>query len=99
MELRRLDIILTYNCTGCCAHCCYRAWPEQGGTMTVAEVAGYLEALNGQPLEGILLFGGEPFLCYDLLRESIQLAASLVPQVHVFTNGYGPPIRLPLDSC
>jgi hypothetical protein len=87
MELRGLDIILTYDCTGRCAHCCYRAGPGQHGTMTVAEVEGYLMAVADQPLEGILLFGGEPFLCYDLLRASIPLAASLALQVYVFTNG------------
>jgi hypothetical protein len=55
--------------------------------MTVAEVEGYLTAVADQPLEGILLFGGEPFLTYDLLRASIPLAASLARQVYVFTNG------------
>jgi hypothetical protein len=56
--------------------------------MAASEVAGYLEAVADQPLEGILLFGGEPFLCYDLLRESVPLAASLAQQLYVFTNGY-----------
>lgn len=55
--------------------------------MTVAEVKGYLAAVSNQPLEWVLLFGGEPFLCYDLLRASIGLAAPLAP-VFVFTNGY-----------
>jgi hypothetical protein len=87
MELRGLDIILTYDCTSRCAHCCYRAGPGQDGTMTVAEVEGYLAAVADHPLEGILLFGGEPFLTYDLLRACIPLAASLAHQVYVFTNG------------
>jgi hypothetical protein len=56
--------------------------------MTVAEVEGYLNAVAQQPLEGILLFGGEPFLTYNLLRASIPLAASIARQVYVFTNGY-----------
>jgi len=87
MRLKGLDILLTYECTGSCAHCCYRAEPGQGDTMTLAEVEGYLTAVVDQPLEGILLFGGEPFLCYDLLRTSIPLAAQLA-YVYVFTNGY-----------
>ncbi|MDY6875883.1 MAG: radical SAM protein [Chloroflexota bacterium] len=87
MKLKGLDILLTYECTGRCAHCCYRAGPGQGSTMTVAEVEGYLAAVADQPLEGILLFGGESFLCYNLLRECIPLVAPLA-QVYVFTNGY-----------
>jgi MoaA/NifB/PqqE/SkfB family radical SAM enzyme len=55
--------------------------------MTVEEVEMYLRAVADQPLEGILLFGGEPFLVYDVLQASLPLAASLAPQVYVFTNG------------
>ncbi|MGD2145019.1 MAG: radical SAM protein, partial [Anaerolineae bacterium] len=87
MELRGLDIILTYNCTGRCKHCCYRAGPGQDATMTVEEVERYLTSVADQPLDGILLFGGEPFLTYDLLRACTHLAAPLAEQVYVFTNG------------
>jgi hypothetical protein len=87
IQLKGIDILLTYDCTGRCAHCCYRAGPGRGSTMTVAEVKGYLAAVSNQPLEWVLLFGGEPFLCYDLLRASIGLAVPLAP-VFVFTNGY-----------
>ena len=94
MRLKGLDIILTYRCTGRCAHCCYRAGPSRSETMTAAEVAGYLSAAadlaatnGGQALEWILLSGGEPFLFPDLLRASVALAARLAP-VLVFTNGY-----------
>ncbi len=55
--------------------------------MTLDEVGNYLSAVADHPLENILLFGGEPFLCYELLRQSIPLAAKLA-RVLVFTNGY-----------
>jgi wyosine [tRNA(Phe)-imidazoG37] synthetase (radical SAM superfamily) len=87
MKLRRLDLLLTYACTGRCAHCRYRAGPPCSGTMAIEEVEGYLAAVADQPLEWILLFGGEPFLCYDLLRASVALAAPLA-RVLVLTNGY-----------
>ena len=87
MKLKGLDLILTYECTGRCTHCCYRAGPGRNETMTVSEVEGYLAAVADQPLEWVLLFGGEPFICYDLLRECVALAAPLAP-VLVFTNGY-----------
>ena len=87
MDLKGLDLILTYECSGRCAHCCYRAGPGRDATMSLAEVEGYLAAVADQPLEWILLFGGEPFTCYELLRECVALAAPLAP-VLVFTNGY-----------
>ncbi len=87
IKLKGLDLLLTYECTSRCIHCCYRAGPGGGETMSVSEVEGYLTAVAGQPLEWILLFGGEPFTCYDLLRECVALAAPLAP-VLVFTNGY-----------
>jgi hypothetical protein len=86
VKLKGLDIILTYECTSRCTHCCYRAGPGWGGTMTVAEVESYLAAVADQTLEWVLLFGGEPFIHYDLLQESVALAAPLAP-VLVFTNG------------
>lgn len=85
IQLRGLDIILTYECTGRCAHCCYRAGPGQNRTMSLVEVAGYLAAVASYPLDWILLFGGEPFVCYDLLRAAIAMAAPLAG-VLVFTN-------------
>jgi len=87
MRLRGLDIILTYECTGRCAHCCYRAGPGQGQAMTAEEVERCLVAVAEHPIDWILLFGGEPFLCHDLLRASVALAAA-VAGVLVFTNGY-----------
>ncbi|MGC9530648.1 MAG: radical SAM protein [Candidatus Bipolaricaulaceae bacterium] len=87
MQLEGLDILLTYECTGRCAHCCYRAGPGAGSTMTVEEVAGYLAEVEDRQLEWVLLFGGEPFVCYDLLRASVGLAVQLA-EVLVFTNGY-----------
>jgi wyosine [tRNA(Phe)-imidazoG37] synthetase (radical SAM superfamily) len=86
IQLRGIGLLLTYKCTGQCAHCCYRAGPGRNETMTVAEVEGYLAAVADQPLEWALLFGGEPFLFPDLLRASVALAAPLA-RVLVFTNG------------
>jgi hypothetical protein len=56
-------------------------------TATVAEVEGYLAAVADRPPDWVLLFGGEPFIYYDLLRDSVALAAPLAG-VLVFTNGY-----------
>jgi hypothetical protein len=86
MMVKGLDLILTYQCTSRCAHCCYRAGPDGGETMTLAEVERYLAGVANQPIEWILLFGGEPFLVYDLLRASVALAAQRA-SVLVFTNG------------
>ena len=87
LRLRGIDFLLTYECTGRCAHCCYYAGPGRNETMTVAEMEGYLAAVADQPLEWILLFGGEPFTCYELLRKCVALAVPLAP-VLVFTNGH-----------
>jgi wyosine [tRNA(Phe)-imidazoG37] synthetase (radical SAM superfamily) len=87
IQLEGLNLLLTYRCTGRCAHCCYRAGPHRRETMAVAEVESYLSAAANQPLEWILLFGGEPFIVPDLLRSSVALASRLA-RVLVFTNGY-----------
>jgi organic radical activating enzyme len=86
MIVTGLDLILTYECTSRCAHCCYRAGPGRDDTMTLAEVESYLAGVAEQPIEWILLFGGEPFIRYELLRGSVALAARQAA-VLVFTNG------------
>jgi hypothetical protein len=87
IRLKGIDIVLTYECTNRCGHCCYRAGPGRDRTMTLGEVERYIAGIAGHPVEYILLFGGEPFLCYDLLQDSVKAAASLA-KVLVFTNGF-----------
>ena len=86
IRLKGLDIVLTYECTGRCAHCCYRAGPGRNQTMRAKDVERYLAGAANHPLEYVLLFGGEPFVCFDLLKASVTLASSLA-RVLVFTNG------------
>jgi organic radical activating enzyme len=86
VKLKGLDLILTYECTSRCAHCCYRAGPGRDHTMTLAEVESYLAGVANQPIEWVLLFGGEPFIPYELLRASVAMAARRAA-VLVFTNG------------
>ena len=87
IRLTGIDLLLTYRCTGQCAHCCYRAGPGCRETMTLAEVAGYLQAAADQPLQRVLISGGEPFLFPQLLHETVELASRAAP-VTVSTNGY-----------
>jgi hypothetical protein len=87
IRLNGIDIILTYECTNRCSHCCYRGGPGRDHTMSLPEVEGYLAGIEGHRVKYILLFGGEPFLCYNLLRDSVKAAASLA-KVLVFTNGF-----------
>ena len=86
IRLQGLNLLLTYQCTGRCTHCYYRAGDSRRETMTVAEVEGYLSSVTDQPLKRISLSGGEPFLVPRLLRASVELASRLA-SVCVFTNG------------
>ena len=58
-------VILTYECTGRCAHSCYRTGPGQGSTMTVAglcDLDGVCVSRGPARMVGRAADGLSPFL-------------------------------------
>ncbi len=89
ITLKGLDLLLTYNCTSQCSHCCYRAGPGRGGRLAVAEVEGYLREVRDHPLEWVMLFGGEPLILLDDLAQMVAaVRRHPTAQPVVFTNAY-----------
>lgn len=89
MVLRSLHILLTYQCTLECDHCFVWSSPWQTGTLTFEQVAHVLEA--GRELgtvKSIYFEGGEPFLYYNTLVRSVELASALGFEVGIVSNGY-----------
>ena len=89
IELRGLHFVLTYRCTSQCDHCFVWGSPDQTGSMTLAQVRDVLaqaRAIGG--IEWVYFEGGEPFLLYALLLESVRTAAGLGFQVGIVSNGY-----------
>jgi hypothetical protein len=88
-RLCELHFLLTYQCTLECDHCFVWGSPFQAGTMTLAQVRDLLaqaEKLSG--IQAIWFEGGEPFMYYATLLESIRQVKSRGWQANIVTNAY-----------
>ena len=88
--LTGIHFLLTYACNFECDHCFLYCSPRSRGTFTICQVTAVLnEAQKLGTVEWIFFEGGEPFLFYPLLVESIKRASALHFRVGVVTNAYG----------
>jgi MoaA/NifB/PqqE/SkfB family radical SAM enzyme len=87
-SLTYLTLIITYECSSRCAHCCIGAGPDPKGWMSVKEADGYIQGVVAHgAINWMTLIGGEALL--DLERTlaigKIALAHG-IPTVEIDTN-------------
>lgn len=88
--LTGIHFILTYACNFECDHCFLYSSPKSQGTFTINQVDAVLhEAQKLGTVEWIFFEGGEPFLFFPLLNESIKRTSDKGFKVGVVTNAYG----------
>ena len=88
--LTGIHFILTYTCNFECDHCFLYCGPKSVGTFTISQVANVLdEAKKIGFVDWIYFEGGEPFLYFPLLHESVRRAGERGFKVGLVTNGYG----------
>ncbi len=88
-SLRELHLLLTYCCTHECDHCFVWGSPQQSGVMTLEQIRRIFD--QGQALgsvESISFEGGEPFLYYGALLESVREATARGWKTDAVTNAY-----------
>lgn len=89
MELSGLHLLLTYRCNLECDHCFVWGSPWQSGVMTLRNVRYILQqAAELGTVEWVYFEGGEPFLYYAVLLESVREASSMGFRVGIVSNGY-----------
>ena len=87
--LTQIHILLTYNCNYECDHCFLYCSPESEGTFTLTQIRNLIEdAKKIDTIDTIHFEGGEPFLFYPLLVESIKIAKKAGFKVGIGSNGY-----------
>jgi len=88
-SLSQLHLLLTGECNYECDHCFVWSGPSQDNTMTPETIEHILdEAENLGTIDWIYFEGGEPFLYYQLLRSSVQLARERGFKVGIVTNAH-----------
>ncbi len=87
--LTQVHILLTYTCNYECEHCFLYCSPRAKGTFTLAQVREVLaESKKLGTVEWIYFEGGEPFLFFPLLKESLRLAMEAGFKTGLVTNCY-----------
>ncbi|MCE7736966.1 MAG: 4Fe-4S cluster-binding domain-containing protein [Candidatus Heimdallarchaeota archaeon] len=81
--------MLTYNCNYECDHCFLYCNSESEGTFTLNQIKTLIEeAKKIETIDLIHFEGGEPFLFYPLLAESIKIVKQARYKVGIGSNGY-----------
>ena len=85
--LNGTHFLLTYTCNFECDHCFLYCSPWSKGTFSIGQVTRVLDEVRKiGTMEWIFYEGGEPFLFYPLLLESVRRAAERGFKVGIVTN-------------
>lgn len=87
--IKSIHFLLTYTCNFECDHCFLYCSPRATGTFTIAQIRNVIEeAKKLGTIESVFFEGGEPFLYYPLLLESIKAASEAGLKTGIVTNCY-----------
>lgn len=88
--LTGIHFLLSYACNFECDHCFLYCSPSSGGTFTFEQITAVLDdASKIGTVKWIYYEGGEPFLFFPLLVESVKQARNRGFKVGIVTNAYG----------
>jgi len=90
INLNRLEFIATYQCSSRCRHCAVGKLSESPARLDPVLAVAVLRGLSQQyDLKSVMVFGGEPLLCSDLVCAIHQEATALdIPRREIITNGF-----------
>jgi MoaA/NifB/PqqE/SkfB family radical SAM enzyme len=87
--LKGIHFLLTYKCTYECDHCFLYCSPEAEGVFKIAQVEDALRQMKDTgTVDNAYFEGGEPFLYFPLLLESLSMARSMGFKTGLVTNAY-----------
>lgn len=86
--LKSVHFLLTYQCLFECDHCFLYCGPQAEGTFTLAQLTDALDQAVDAGVEGIEIEGGEPFLYYPLMLETLRQAKVRGLTRGIVTNCY-----------
>lgn len=86
--LTGLHFLLTYKCLYECDHCFLYCGPNLEGTFTLDQIEKAIVQGIEAGIESIYVEGGEPFLFYPLMLETLRVAKTLNLKRGVVTNCY-----------
>ncbi len=90
MQVKNVGFLLTFKCLSICSHCSYKAGPTRVGCMDLVDAEKWMgELVGNQSLQRLTIHGGEPFIYFEVLKNTINKAWRLkIPQIWIITNAY-----------
>jgi len=89
MNLKGIHFLLSYQCTTECDHCFVWGSPFLKGTFNLGDVETVLkEARKLKSVEHICFEGGESFLHYPIMIQSLKIAKKMAYKLVIVTNCY-----------
>jgi len=90
IDLKRVEFVITWDCTGRCKHCSLGEPKNTGAHIEYAKLAGVLMRLASlYSIESVMCFGGEPLLhpieVFAILDEAKRTG---IPRRQIITNGF-----------
>jgi len=86
--LTGLHFLLTYQCLYECDHCFLYCGPHAEGTFTIDQIEKAIVQGIEAGIESIYVEGGEPFLYYPIMLETLKIAKQLNLERGIVTNCY-----------
>lgn len=86
--LTGLHFLLTYKCIYECDHCFLYCGPRSQGTFTLDQIEEALAQGVAAGVDHIFVEGGEPFLYYPVMLETLRMARARGLEAGIVTNGY-----------
>jgi hypothetical protein len=86
--LQGLHFLLTYQCLNECDHCFLYCGPHMSGTFTLDQVERAIQQGVAVGITSVYVEGGEPFLYYPLMLETLRLAKRQGLRRGIVTNCY-----------
>ena len=89
-NLKKIEFVVTYACTGKCKHCSEGDHSACGEYIDPDFAAKTVKIVASEyPVETVMTFGGEPLLYADAVYAIISAAKEIgVPKRQLITNGY-----------
>ncbi|MBQ2755628.1 MAG: radical SAM protein [Oscillospiraceae bacterium] len=89
-NLKKIEFVITYACTGSCKHCSEGAHKQSGEHIAPNIAADAVrKTAKLHPITTVMTFGGEPLLYPESVFTIHKAAAELnIPKRQVITNGY-----------
>lgn len=92
INLKRIEFVVTYHCTGRCIHCSVGEGnnvPEHPHVQTEAAVSAIRQLTGHFPIASVMTFGGEPLLYPDTVCAIHKTARDCGIEIRqLITNGY-----------